>query len=70
MRILVFTCFLSLAYIIPDAQVIYKIKAESLPVTNDSCLAELNLENSIRTLKDFFTTMGTTEQTSLKNWLN
>jgi len=41
-----------------NAQFIYKIKADSLLVTNDSCSAELNLENSTKSIKGFLYNKG------------
>jgi hypothetical protein len=40
------------------SQFIYKIKADSLLVTNDSCTAELNLENSTKNIKGFLYNKG------------
>ncbi len=40
------------------SQAIYKIKTDSLLVTNDSCTAELNLENSTRNIKGFLYNRG------------
>src|SRR6186997_1030173 len=40
------------------SQVIYKIKTDSLLVTNDSCNAELNLENSTRNVNGFLYNKG------------
>lgn len=50
----VFSCFLYCA----SAQFVYKIKADSLLVTNDSCTAELNLENSTKQIKGFLYNYG------------
>jgi len=41
-----------------QAQFVYKIKADSLLVTNDSCTAELNLENSTKNVKGFLYNKG------------
>src|SRR5688572_20796682 len=40
------------------AQFIYKIKADSVLITNDSCTAELNLENSTKHIKGFLFNKG------------
>lgn len=40
------------------AQFIHKIKADSVLITNDSCNAELNLENSTRNVKGFLYNKG------------
>lgn len=40
------------------SQFIYKIKADSVLITNDSCNAELNLENSTRSVKGFLYNKG------------
>jgi len=39
-------------------QNIYKIKTDSLLVTNDSCIAEFNLENSTKSIKGFLYNRG------------
>ncbi len=36
-----------------QAQFVHKIKADSVLITNDSCTAELNLENSTKHIKGF-----------------
>ncbi len=41
-----------------SAQFIYKIKADSVLITNDSCTAELNLENSTRHVLGFLYNKG------------
>jgi hypothetical protein len=41
-----------------SAQFTYKIKADSLLVTNDSCSAEFNLENSTKSVKGFLYNKG------------
>ena len=41
-----------------NAQFIYKIKADSVLITNDSCTAELNLENSTKAIKGFLYNKG------------
>lgn len=40
------------------SQFIYKIKADSVLITNDSCVAELNLENSTKNIKGFLYNRG------------
>src|SRR5581483_4880389 len=40
------------------AQYIYKIKADSVLITNDSCTAELNLENSTKNVPGFLFNKG------------
>lgn len=40
------------------SQYIYKIKADSVLITNDSCTAELNLENSTKSIKGFLYNKG------------
>src|SRR5581483_5148539 len=39
-------------------QYIYKIKADSVLITNDSCTAELNLENSTKNVPGFLFNKG------------
>jgi hypothetical protein len=58
MKKLFATAIFCLAGFIASAQFIYKIKADSLLVTNDSCNAELNLENSTRNVKGFLYNKG------------
>ena len=41
-----------------NAQYIHKIKADSVLITNDSCTAELNLENSTKHIKGFLYNKG------------
>lgn len=48
-------CFLSLT---SNAQFVYKIKADSLKITNDSCTAELILENSTKNVQGFLYNKG------------
>ena len=50
-----FCCFFSVWL---SAQYIYKIKADSVLITNDSCNAELNLENSTRDTLGFLYNKG------------
>ena len=40
------------------AQLVYKLKADSVLITNDSCTAELNLENSTKNIKGFLYNKG------------
>lgn len=47
-----------LSSIAASSQYIYKIKADSVLITNDSCNAELNLENSTRNIKGFLFNRG------------
>lgn len=51
---------LTLSVIITDvySQVIHKIKADSVLITNDACNAELNLENSTKHVKGFLYNKG------------
>jgi hypothetical protein len=56
-KISVFLVFSAL-YISGSAQFIYKIKADSVLITNDSCNAELNLENSTRAILGFLFNKG------------
>ena len=41
-----------------QAQFTYRIKANSVLITKDSCPAELNLENSTRNIKGFLFNKG------------
>jgi hypothetical protein len=41
-----------------NAQFVHKIKADSVLITNDSCTAELNLENSTKHIKGFLYNKG------------
>lgn len=52
--------FLVFAFAITEmqAQFVYKIKADSVLITNDSCTAELNLENSTKNVKGFLYNKG------------
>ena len=52
--------FLVVAFMLnkTHAQFVYKIKCDSLLVTNDSCTAELNLENSTKNVKGFLYNKG------------
>jgi hypothetical protein len=45
-------------YALSYSQFVYKIKADSLLVTNDSCSAELNLENSTKSVLGFLYNKG------------
>lgn len=54
MRSLFLTGLLSLVSLLSHSQFIYKIKADSVLITNDSCTAELNLENSTKHLTGGF----------------
>ena len=40
------------------AQYVYKIKADSVLITNDSCTAELIIENSTKNVKGFLVNKG------------
>jgi hypothetical protein len=44
--------------LVVSAQFTYKIKADTLLVTNDSCSAELALENSTKATKGFLYNYG------------
>jgi len=52
--------FLIVAFMLTQAhaQYVYKIKCDSLLVTNDSCTAEFNLENSTKNVKGFLFNKG------------
>jgi hypothetical protein len=56
-KILIGICLLMIGQI-AFGQHIYKIKTDSLLVTNDSCNAELNLENSTRNVNGFLYNKG------------
>lgn len=56
-KILIGVCLLMIGQI-AFGQHIYKIKTDSLLVTNDSCNAELNLENSTRNVNGFLYNKG------------
>lgn len=56
-KIIVLSLFF-LSGIVASAQYIYKIKADSVLITNDSCNAELNLENSTRNVNGFLYNKG------------
>src|SRR3982751_3895203 len=47
-----------LSFTAARSQFIYKIKADSVLITNDSCTAELNLENSTKNIKGFLYNKG------------
>jgi hypothetical protein len=49
---------LALALTQTHAQFVHKIKADSVLITNDSCTAELNLENSTKNVKGFLYNKG------------
>ena len=52
------SAILCLVGIITSAQFIYKIKADSVLITNDTCNAELNLENGTRNVLGFLYNKG------------
>ena len=52
------TLLLLLASILSYSQFIHKIKADSVLITNDSCNAELNLENSTKNVNGFLYNKG------------
>lgn len=52
--VLIIACTLTQAH----AQYVHKIKADSVLITNDSCTAELNLENSTKNVKGFLYNKG------------
>jgi hypothetical protein len=54
MRKLLFVLASMLCFHVTKAQFIYKIKADSVLITNDSCTAELNLENSTKNVPGSF----------------
>lgn len=54
MRSLLLIAILSLTTLSSWAQFTYKIKADSVLITNDSCTAELNLENSTKNITGGF----------------
>jgi len=58
MKKIVILVFITLISASVFSQFIYKIKTDSLLVTNDSCTAELNLENSTRNIKGFLYNKG------------
>jgi len=58
MKKLFVSAVVCLAGFIAPAQYIYKIKADSILLTNDSCNAELNLENSTRNVCGFLFNKG------------
>ncbi len=58
MKKLFISAILCLAGFIAAAQFVYKIKADSVLITNDSCNAELNLENSTRNVCGFLFNKG------------
>lgn len=47
-----------LSFIAAKAQYVYKIKADSVLITNDSCTAELIIENSTKNVKGFLVNKG------------
>ncbi|MFC0773046.1 hypothetical protein [Terrimonas alba] len=58
MKKLLLIPFLLLMALLSDAQYIHKIKADSVLITNDSCNAELNLENSTKDTLGFLYNKG------------
>ncbi len=52
------------------AQFIHKIKADSVLITNDSCTAELNLENSTKHIKGFLYNKGNGRTEFRKGFIN
>ncbi|MGN6294067.1 MAG: hypothetical protein ACTHMV_15075 [Chitinophagaceae bacterium] len=61
--------FLILAGQTMQAQFTYKIKADSVKITNDSCTAELILENQTKAVKGFLYNKGN-GRTEFKKALN
>lgn len=58
MKRLILFLFGSLVLASTNAQFVHKIKADSVLITNDSCTAELNLENSTKHIKGFLYNKG------------
>jgi hypothetical protein len=58
MRKLFLFLIVAFAFTQTKAQYIHKIKADSVLITNDSCTAELNLENSTKHIKGFLYNRG------------
>jgi len=58
MRKLFLFLVVTFAFTQTRAQYIHKIKADSVLITNDSCTAELNLENSTKHIKGFLYNRG------------
>lgn len=58
MKKIFFFLFVNFIVIAAFSQYIHKIKADSVLITNDSCDAELNLENSTRSIKGFLYNYG------------
>ncbi|MFC0773047.1 hypothetical protein [Terrimonas alba] len=58
MRKILFILVLLLASMLSHSQYIHKIKADSVLITNDSCNAELNLENSTKHILGFLYNKG------------
>src|SRR5581483_622593 len=58
MKKLLFILFMIVGVHATYGQYIYKIKADSVLITNDSCTAELNLENSTKNVKGFLYNKG------------
>lgn len=58
MKSFLLTAVISLAAFLSNAQFTYKIKADSVKITNDSCTAELILENSTKNINGFLYNRG------------
>ena len=58
MKKLIILSLVSFVCYTASSQFVYKIKADSLLVTNDSCTAELNLENSTKNVLGFLYNKG------------
>lgn len=58
MKVFVLSCLLICYSVLVSAQYTYKIKADSVKITNDSCTAELILENSTRQVDGFLYNKG------------
>jgi hypothetical protein len=56
-KVLLFLIVL-LGFSVAKAQFVYKIKADSVLITNDSCTAELIIENSTKNVKGFLVNKG------------
>jgi hypothetical protein len=54
----ILSLFVLFFYFNSSAQYVYKIKADSVKITNDSCTAELILENSTKAVKGFLYNKG------------
>lgn len=58
MKKIIFIIIATIIAVTANSQFVHKIKADSVLITNDSCTAEFNLENSTKAIKGFLYNKG------------